>query len=112
MFSMRSKLILVFYSEGGEKTSPAPPPTPPPTTPPTPPPTPPPKAATPPPTPPPKAAVCVDLKVDGQDWHDSKGDEYTCKWSGHWKRNWYRCKEFGHKNEWGGYTAKQACCAW
>merc|ERR1712166_1465897 len=61
------------------------------------------------PTPPPTVeptAVCMDLTVNGTEWHDSDSSEYTC--------DWYsddgNCQAYGDQYEYEGYTANQACC--
>merc|ERR1712166_578968 len=90
----------------GSAVAPTPTPTPP--TPPTPTPTPTPTPV-PVPTPPPTVeptAVCMDLTVNGTEWHDSDSSEYTC--------DWYsddgNCQAYGDQYEYEGYTANQACC--
>merc|ERR1712166_20108 len=96
----------------GSGVAPTPTPTPTPPTPPTPTPTPTPTPVpvpTPVPTPPPTVeptAVCMDLTVNGTEWHDSDSSEYTC--------DWYsddgNCQAYGDQYEYEGYTANQACC--
>jgi len=51
---------------------------------------------------------CEDETLDeGEEWHDSDGDEYDCDWYS----NENNCEEYGDAYENDGYTAKQACCA-
>merc|ERR1712166_649796 len=52
-------------------------------------------------------AVCMDLMVNGSEWHDSYSTEYTC--------DWYsddgNCQAYGDEYEYDGLTADEACCS-
>jgi len=72
--------------------------------------------ATPTPTPTP-STDCEDYTTsDGQDWHDSGGDQYTCEWYSYNSSQTgdsygdHHCESYGDSYEYDGYTANEACC--
>jgi len=51
--------------------------------------------------------ACVDQTPGGQEWHDSSGETYNCKW---YNSN-NKCKSVGSKYRNMGLTANEACCS-
>ena len=49
---------------------------------------------------------CADRTPFGNKWHDSSGEEYTCKWYSYGDN----CNIFGYAFRNFGWTAQEACC--
>jgi len=53
-------------------------------------------------------STCEDKTLeDGEEWHDSSGNEYDCSWYS----NGDNCQLYGDQYENANYTANEACCA-
>jgi len=51
---------------------------------------------------------CSDLSIDGAEWHDAGGKEYTCR--NHYAVAKNACQVDGRAYSWGGMSAQDACC--